>query len=199
MSILLIALGPIASVSYLPTNLRKRIDSLPAKLTMILVPNWGFDMQIFLILFAIVLSLLHTTVSAQDESEYERLHRESDIERQAMIAENLPLLDSEAEAFWDLYLEYRVADREMDDQRVELIRHFEEADDVFTDDEGKRIVMEALRIEQQRQAFKQQFFEKFSLVLPGSKLIRYYQIESKLDAVKRYFWTSGVPMAPLAE
>ena len=55
------------------------------------------------------------------------------IERQATVAENLPLLDSEAEAFWDLHLEYRVADREMDDKRVELLRYFEEADDVFTD------------------------------------------------------------------
>ncbi len=156
-------------------------------------------MQKSLMLFAIFLALLYTTVSAQDESEYERLHRESDIKRQAMVAEDLPLLDSEAEAFWDLYLEYRVADREIDDQRVELLRYFEEANDVFTDDEGNRIVTEALRIEIKRQELKQEFFEKFSLVLPGSKLIRYYQIESKLDAVKRYFWTSGVPFAPLSE
>ncbi len=116
-----------------------------------------------------------------------------------MVAENLPLLDSEAEAFWDIYLEYRVADREIDDQRVELLLYFEEANDVFTDDEGKRIVMESLLIEKDRQALKDRFFNKFSLILPGSKLIRYYQIESKLDAVKRYFWTSGVPFVPLSE
>ena len=156
-------------------------------------------MQKSLIFFAIVLSLLNTTVSAQDESEYERLHRESDIKREAMVAENLPLLDSEAEVFWDLYLEYRVADREIDDQRVELLRYFEEANEVFTDDEGNRIVTESLLIEKKRQELKQKFFEKFSLVLPGPKLIRYYQIESKLDAVKRYFWTSGVPFVPLSE
>ncbi len=107
-------------------------------------------MQKSLIFFAIVLSLLHTTVSAQDESEYERLHRESDIERRAMVAENLLLLDSEAEAFWDLYLEYRVADREFDDQRVELLGYFEEANEVFSDDEGIRIVTEALLIENKR-------------------------------------------------
>ena len=156
-------------------------------------------MQKSLIFFAIVLSLQCTTVGAQDESEYERLHRESDIKRQAMVAENLPLLDSEAEVFWDLYLEYRVADREIDDQRVELLRYFEEANEVFTDDEGNRIVTESLLIEKKRQELKQKFFEKFSLVLPGPKLIRYYQIESKLDAVKRYFWTSGVPFVPLSE
>jgi len=156
-------------------------------------------MQKSLFYFVLVLSLLHVTAGAQDESEYERLHREADIERQAMIAENLPMLDSEAEGFWDLYHEYRIADREMDDQRVELLGIVEEANEVFSDDEGNRIVIEALRIEKQRQALKQRFFERFSLVLPGSKLIRYYQIETKLDGVKRYYWTSAVPLAPASE
>jgi len=156
-------------------------------------------MQKSLFYFVLVLSLLHMTAGAQDESEYERLHREADIERQAMVAENLPSLDSEAERFWELYHEYRIADRDMDDQRVELLGIVEEANEAFSDDDGKRIVMEALRIERQRQALKQRFFERFSLVLPGSKLIRYYQIETKLDAVKRYYWTSGIPLAPVSE
>ena len=156
-------------------------------------------MQKSLFYFVLVFSLLYITAGAQDESEYERLHREADIERQAMVAENLPLLDSEAESFWELYHEYRIADREMDDQRVELLGIVEEVNDVFSDDEGKRIVIDALRIERQRQALKQRFFERLSLVLPGSKLIRYYQIETKLDAVKRYYWTSGIPLAPASE
>jgi hypothetical protein len=67
-------------------------------------------MQKSLFYFVLVFSLLYITAGAQDESEYERLHREADIERQAMVAENLPLLDSEAESFWELYHEYRIAD-----------------------------------------------------------------------------------------
>ncbi len=147
----------------------------------------------------VVLSLLHTTVSAQDQSEYEQMHREGDTLRQATVAANLPLLDAEAEVFWDLYLEYRVADKELDDQRVDLLRRFAESVDDVTDDEGIRFVTESLRIEKQRQALKQSYLMKFSLVLPGSKLFRYYQIETKLDALKRYFWTSQVQLAPVPE
>ena len=147
----------------------------------------------------IVLSLLHTTVGAQDQSEYEQLHREGDTLRQATVAENLPLSDSEAEAFWDLYLEYRVADKELDDQRVDLLRRFAESEDDVTDDEGILFVTESLRIEKQRQALKQSYLMKFSLVLPGSKLFRYYQIETKLDALKRNLWTSQVQLAPVSE
>jgi len=151
------------------------------------------------IFFAVVLSLLHTTVSAQDQSEYERVHTEADIERQAIVAENLPLLDSEAEAFWDLYFEYRAADKEMGDQRVDLLRRLEKAEGDLTDDEGIRFVTEALRIENQRQELKQSYLMKFSLVLPGTKFFRYYQIETKLDALKRYFWTNVIELAPVPE
>ena len=42
-------------------------------------------MQKSLTLFVVVLSLLYTTVSAQDESEYERLLREADNKRQTMV------------------------------------------------------------------------------------------------------------------
>jgi len=156
-------------------------------------------MNISLISSAVILSMLVTTVDAQDESEYEQLHRESDIERQAIVAENLPLLDSEAEVFWGLYLEYRTADREFDDQRVNLIGSIEGLMIDLADDEGLRLVTEALDIERKRQALKQSYLMKFSSVLPGAKLFRYYQIETKLDALKRYFWTSTIELVPLEE
>ena len=78
---------------------------------MILVPNQGFDMQKSIVFYAVILLLLHTAADAQDQSEYEQLHRGVDITRQVIVAENLPLLDSEAEVFWDLYREYRIADK----------------------------------------------------------------------------------------
>lgn len=148
---------------------------------------------------AFFFSLLGSPASAQEQSDYERLHRESDGLRREMVAEKLPLSDAEAEAFWSLYLEYRVAGKELDDQRVDLIRRLEESTDDLTDKDGKNLVMEALVIEEKRQSFKQNYLMKFSLVLPGSKLLRYYQIETKLDALKRYYWTSYVQFVPIAE
>ncbi len=147
----------------------------------------------------VVLSLLHTTVGAQDRSEYEQVRREADTLRQATVAENLPLSDSEEEAFWDLYVKYRAADKELDDQRVDLLGRLEESMNDLTDDEGNRLVTESLRIEKQRQALKQSYLMKFSSVLPGSKLFRYYQIETKLDALKLHYWTSTIPLASETE
>lgn len=156
-------------------------------------------MRNFYILCATGLLIMHATAGAQDQSEYEQLHQEADIERRAIVADNLQLLDSEEEAFWKMYRDYRTADKELDDQRVELVARFEESMNDVTDDKGNHLVRESLRIETQRQALKQKYFMEFSQVLPGSRLFRYYQIETKLDALKKHYWTQTVQLAPASE
>ncbi len=110
-----------------------------------------------LIFCGVVVALLSTATSTSSQTEYELAHQEEEIERQAIVAANLSLLDSEAEAFWDLYVEYRAADREMDDQRADLMRRFAESYEDFAEDEGNRLVKDTLELEEQRQSLKKRF------------------------------------------
>jgi len=152
-----------------------------------------------LLFCGVVVALLSTVTSAQSQTEVELTHQKQETERRPLVSANLSLLDSESEAFWDLYFEYRVAIKEWDDQRVDLLRRLKESNDDVTDDDEIHLVTESLRIDKQRQALKQSYFMKFSHVLAGSSLLRYYQIETKLDALKRNFWTSQVDLAPVPE
>ncbi len=147
----------------------------------------------------VIAALLSTVTRAQSQTEYELAHEAEENERRATVAANLPLHDSEAEAFWDLYLEYRAADKEKDDQRANLMLHFAESYEDLAEDEGYRLVTDALAIEEQRQLLKKSSFEKFADVLPGQRLFLYYQIETKLDAKKRHDWTSIIPLVPVSE
>lgn len=151
------------------------------------------------VICTILLLLVHHTVTAQGQTEYELQHQLAETQRQAMVAANLPLLDSEAEAFWALYLEYRAAAKEMDDKRLNLIRRYASSYDTLPSDEGKRLVTDALRVEEKRQSLKQRYLKKFARLLPGQRLFRYYQIETKLDAVQRQEWTRQIPLAPVSE
>lgn len=147
----------------------------------------------------ILVVLVYITANAQGQTEYELQHQLAETERQAIVAASLPLLDSEAEAFWAVYLEYRAAAKEMDDKRLNLIRRYASSHEDLPSDEGNRLVTDALRVERQRQALKQRFLGKFARVLPGQRLFRYYQIETKLDAITRYDWTGQIPLAPVTE
>ena len=66
-------------------------------------------MRKFLSFCGVVVALLSTFSSALGQTEYELAHEKEEAERRAMIAANLPLLDPEAEVFWDLYVKYRAA------------------------------------------------------------------------------------------
>ncbi len=58
----------------------------------------------------VVVALLGVVTITSSQTEHELAHEEEEIERHAIVAANLSLLDSQAEAFWDLYFEYGVAD-----------------------------------------------------------------------------------------
>ena len=147
----------------------------------------------------VVVALLSTVTSTLSQTEYELAHQEEEAERQATVAANLPLLDSEAEAFWNLYREYRAADKEMDAQRANLILRLSELIEDLPEDEANLLVTDTLKLEEQRQLLKKSYFEKFAEVLPGKRLFRYYQIETKLDAKKRHEWTNLMPLVPVSE
>lgn len=147
----------------------------------------------------VVVLLISNATGAQSQTEYELAEQEEAAERRATVAASLSLLDSQVEEFWNLYLEYRAADKEMDDQRANLMRHLAESFEDLANDEGNRLVTEALTIEEQRQLLKKRYFEKFADVLSGQQLFRYYQIETKLDAKKRHEWTGFIPLVPVSE
>ena len=148
---------------------------------------------------AAIVALLCATAQAQDQTEYELQHQMAETERQAIIADDMPLLESEEEAFWKLYLEYRAAAKEMDDKRTSLLRRYAGSFEDLDAKQGTRLVTDALRLEERRQLLKKRYLKKFARILPGKRLFRYYQIETKLDAMLRYSWTRQVPLAPVSE
>lgn len=156
-------------------------------------------MRTAIALCTILLSMLNHAANAQHQTEYELQHQLAETERQAIVAENLPLAESEAEAFWALYLEYRAAVKKMDDRRLSLLRRYANSIENLPAAEGQRLVKDALRTEKDRQALKQRYLRKFERVLHGQRLFRYYQVETKLDAVQRYGWTQQIPLAPVTE
>lgn len=156
-------------------------------------------MRAIVIVCGIVVALLHVSAMAQTQTEYELAHRAGESQRQVMVAASLPLLDSEAEAFWKVYLEYRSAAKEADDNRANLIRRLAGSIEDLGNKEGEKLVTDALRVEEKRQDIKKRYFRKFERILPGQRLFRYYQIETKLDAIARHDWTQMIPLAPATQ
>ena len=112
------------------------------------------------------------------------------------VASNMELTESEAKGFWPIYDEYQKELQKLNQRLGKVLESY--ADDnrgkSLTDDKAKKLIDEAVSIEQAEANIKSTFAPKLSKVLPVKKVARYLQIENKIRAVVRYDIAQGVPL-----
>ncbi|MGY6215686.1 hypothetical protein ACW73L_11050 [Methylolobus aquaticus] len=108
----------------------------------------------------------------------DRYHRD----RRRLITENLALTAAESRAFWPLYEEYERDLTRLTERRRALIAEFGENFDAMSDSMAKKILLNRLKIEEERNRLRRTYLPRFEKVLPIRKLARYYQLESKIRA-----------------
>src|SRR5512147_3249560 len=117
-------------------------------------------------------------------------------DKKLVVAANMELTESEAKGFWPIYDQYQKDLQKINQRIVKLLESY--ADDYrnksLTDDKEKKLINEALAIEQAEADLKSAYAPKLSKVLPVRKVARYLQIENKIRAIVKYDIASGVPL-----
>jgi hypothetical protein len=116
-------------------------------------------------------------------------------ERQAIVTQAMDLTPEEMEAFWPIYREYRLAAAKIGDRIVALILRYAAAYDELTDATADRLLSDFVKIEQERANLKAKFLPKFKKALPAKKVVRFYQVENKLDVFTLSEIAESVPLA----
>lgn len=136
---------------------------------------------------------------AQDTpaSNMEILKEKVRADKKLVVAVNTQLTDSEAEAFWPVYDAYQAELAQINERIRSLISDYAAAYRTNTlDDAGaKKLIDEALAIEQAEVALKKAYVPKLMAVLPAKKAARYLQIENKIRALGKYELAAAVPLA----
>jgi hypothetical protein len=103
--------------------------------------------------------------------------------RQAIVTEAMDLTPKEMETFWPLYREYRLEAAKVGDRVVALIERYAANYDTLTDETANKLLSDFVKIERARADLKAKFLPKFKKVLPATKVVRFYQLENKMDIV----------------
>jgi hypothetical protein len=117
-------------------------------------------------------------------------------DKKLVVATNMELTESEAKGFWPIYGEYQ-KDLQKINQRLANLLESYAADfrgKSLTDEKAKKLIDEAVAIEQAEAKLKSTYLPKLSQVLPVRKVARYLQIENKIRAVVKYELATGVPL-----
>jgi hypothetical protein len=117
-------------------------------------------------------------------------------DKKLVVATNMELTESEAKGFWPIYGEYQKDLQKINQRIANLLESY--ASDFrgksLTDDKAKKLINEAVAIEQAEANLKSTYAPKLSKVLPVKKVARYLQIENKIRAVVKYELATGVPL-----
>ena len=60
-----------------------------------------------------------------------------------------------------------------------------------------KLLEEFLKIERSKLNFKKLYIPRFQKVLPPKKVVRFYQVENKLDATINYELSREIPLVPV--
>ena len=151
-------------------------------------------------LFAIALAITFIGIAdfapAQDKpaDNMEIVKEKIRSDKKLLIATNMQLTESEAKAFWPLYEAYQAELGKLADREIRLIERFAAAYETMSDDAAKNLLDDSLSIDSDHLKLRQSYLAKFRGVLPDTKVARYYQLESKIDAVLEYELARKIPL-----
>lgn len=104
--------------------------------------------------------------------------------RKEIIAEELRLDGDQAEAFWSVYEDYHADMMVVRDRYVEMIgRYLARYEAAELDDKyAKELLDDWLDYKSDKLKVQKQYLRKFSRVMSMRMVVRFYQLENKMDA-----------------
>ena len=117
-------------------------------------------------------------------------------DKKLVVAANMELTESEAKAFWPVYEDYQKDLQKLNQRLLKVIESYaaDYRSKTMTNEKAKKLIDEAIAIEQDEAKLKSSYVPKLSKALPGIKVARYLQIETKIRAIVRYELAAGVPL-----
>ena len=151
------------------------------------------------VLLAVACSLVHAQDKKQSEGAYLDAYIEmarSDLKTQktALIAQAVPLTDSESAVFWPLYRKYDLDFNRLSDERVAIIKDYAANYTGMSEAKAKELADRTLAWEQKRVELKKKYFAEFNKVLPAVKAARIMQVETRINILIDLQIASGVPL-----
>jgi hypothetical protein len=140
------------------------------------------QMKLCQLLLLVLAASLVAPAIAQDKatSNMEILRQKVAADKKLVIADNMNLTQAEAKGFWPVYDAYQ--------QDLRRINHS------MDNETAKRLLEEALAIEEAEVRLKQSYLPRLEKVLPETKVARYLQIETKIRALMRYQLAAQIPL-----
>ena len=130
------------------------------------------------------------------DTNMEILKEKLKADKKLLVAGNMDLTDAEAKQFWPIYDSYQ---KELDGINKQLGQTIKDYADAFNkgnvpNDTAKKLLGEALSVEEQEVKLKRTYAEKLGKLLPATKVARYIQLENKIRSLIKFELAQQIPL-----
>jgi hypothetical protein len=136
-------------------------------------------------------------VQAQSSThdEQQQLIAQIQTDKRAIVLDTLALDDAQVQAFTPIYDEYQVERKKLFDRAADLLDLYATNYESMTDDAARKILKDWFSLQDDEVALTRKFARQVGKVLPPAKVIRFVQVENKLDTLLKLKAVANVPLA----
>jgi hypothetical protein len=111
------------------------------------------------------------------DQNIELMRKDIRSQKKQIVAANVPLTDSEAQAFWPVYDQYTAELTKLGDQKYVLIKEYAQSYGTMTDAQADDWTKRLLKLDSDVVALRMKYQPSFRKVLPPKKAALYGQVE----------------------
>ncbi len=148
------------------------------------------------LIFTLTFALIAALGFSQTTDDYVEIQRSVlKTEKKAIIAEVMQLTEQEAKEFWPLYEEYENKQYETNTKIYRLIKKYADNYETLTDEEAIELWREKMKLDKELNKIEAVYFKKFMKILPGKKLLTFFQAENKIRTLIMAELADQIPLA----
>ena len=136
--------------------------------------------------------------AAQAQSTYDdtqQLIAQIQADKRAVVLKAMALDDAQLTAFTPIYDAYQADRKKLMQRGVDLINAYSSNYDSMTDDAAKGLLKDWFALQDDEISLVKATAKKMDKVLPTAKVLRFVQVENKLNTLPRLPGIQGIPLA----
>ena len=116
-------------------------------------------------------------------------------DKAAVVLRSLELTDQEARGFSPLYDEYQKERKQIGERQIATLNKFASNYGSMTEDAAGDILKEWFKVQEEKTDLVKKYAKRFDRVLPRTKVLRFVQVENKLETVLDLQAARVIPLA----
>ena len=140
------------------------------------------------------LTISNTPLVASD-TDIQLLRQDLRAQKQKLIAQNLPMTESEAVKFWAVYNRYSGELRQINDEKFRLIKQYSEMWGNMSNDDALIYIRRWLEMDAQTNELRAKYVMDVSKALPGKKVATFFQLDRRITMMMDLQLSSQLPLA----